>query len=292
VKCHTKPPVQARPRFDRCVGGISVRGQVGQGGVFLFSAHFGRGKGEAATWGGGLIAQSLADRRVLVVDDNPEAREIFREIVRHFGFAVDDAASGIEGLELMRKVAYDLLICDWKMPEMDGVQLVRTVQQSSGLHVPTAVIMVSAYGVEELKQETADLALAGILPKPASPSAIYDMIVAALGPPLTAQQRREGFAMTSGQAIEFSGQSILLVEDNPINQELANDLLTSAGLKVTVANNGLEALEWLDKSTFACVLMDVQMPEMDGLEATRRIRLDPRFRALPVLAMTAGAMAE
>ncbi len=98
--------------------------------------------------------------------------------------------------------------------------------------------------------------------------------------------------MATAETIEFSGESVLLVEDNPINQELANDLLSSAGLTVTVANNGAEALEWLDKARFACVLMDVQMPEMDGLEATRRIRLDPRFKDLPVITMTAGAMAE
>lgn len=98
--------------------------------------------------------------------------------------------------------------------------------------------------------------------------------------------------MSSVEEIRFSGESVLLVEDNPINQELANDLLSSAGLTVTLAENGFEALAQLEKASFACILMDVQMPEMDGLEATRRIRQDPRFRNLPIIAMTAGAMAE
>ena len=280
-------------RLIELLGGeISVSSQVGQGSTFRFSARFGKGKGLKASWGGEHVSHDLSGRRVLIIDDNPEAREIFSEIVAHFGFVVDTAASGREGMNLMTNCAYDLLICDWKMPEMDGVQLIRTIQHADGVHVPSAIIMVSAYGVEELRQETTDLVLAGILPKPASPSTIFDTIVTAFGQPLSGQQRVEGFGMAAAETIEFSGESVLLVEDNPINQELANDLLTSAGLTVTVANNGVEALEWLDKAKFACVLMDVQMPEMDGLEATRRIRLDPRFKDLPVIAMTAGAMAE
>ncbi len=273
-------------------GEISVSSQPGKGSVFTFSARFGLAQGEVFTWGGVPLPKNLSDSKVLVVDDNPEAREIFSEIIKNFGFEVHVAASAREASALMADTFYDLLICDWKMPEMDGVQFIRSIQNDPSVRPPMAVIMVSAYGVEELRQESADLVLAGILPKPASPSTIFDMILTALGQPVSAQQRPEGFGFVAGELFEFSGEAVLLVEDNPINQELANDLLTSAGLSVTVANNGRKALEWLDKATFSCVLMDVQMPEMDGLEATRRIRLDPRFKHLPVIAMTAGAMAE
>jgi PAS domain S-box-containing protein len=271
-------------------GEISVTSVLGKGSTFRFSAQFALGNGEDNTWVGAGRIMDVSGRSVLVVDDNPEALEIFRDMVSSFGFAVDIAASARIAMDRMHAKTYDLLICDWKMPEMDGVQLIRTIQREG--RAPSAVIMVSAYGVEELRNEAADLKLAGILPKPASPSTIHDTIVNALGGSLAGLGNREGKGMSSVEAMRFSGESVLLVEDNPINQELANDLLSSAGLTVTLAENGFEALAQLEKASFACILMDVQMPEMDGLEATRRIRQDPRFRNLPIIAMTAGAMAE
>ncbi|MFW2457506.1 response regulator, partial [Methyloversatilis discipulorum] len=154
---------------------------------------------------------------------------------------------------------------------------------------PPAVVMVSAYGADDLQHAGAGLAIAGVLTKPASTSSLYDAIVSALGHQVAAEGS-SGDAPGSFRSDALRGRRVLLVEDNPINQELGVEILTGAGVRVTVAENGAEALRRLDAEEFDCVLMDVQMPVMDGLEATREIRRRERLNKLPVIAMTAGAM--
>jgi PAS domain S-box-containing protein len=275
-------------------GSISVKSQPGVGSTFAFTVRLGRGKVSSQTWGSApqVLPANLSGRKVLVVDDNPEAREILSDIVERFGFAVDAAPSAAMAIERLRATRYDLLISDWKMPDMDGVELIRHLQGNRDIPAPSAIILVSAYSMEELRQESKDLTLAGILSKPASPSAIFDAIVGAFGQQLAPRAEPGGTPAAAGEHGNLQGLPVLLVEDNPINQELAQELLSSAGLVVTVANDGREALDRLAKQDFACVLMDVQMPVMDGLEATRQIRRQERFRSLPIIAMTAGAMAE
>ena len=272
-------------------GEISASSQLGQGSTFRFTACF----GVAAAVPGGSprrLPVDLSGKRVLVVDDNAEAREIFTELLGRHDLRVDEADSARAALDRMRDNNYDLLICDWKMPEINGVQLIRQLQQEKGGKLPCIVVMVSAYGVEELRQEAGDLHVAAVLAKPVTPSLMFDAIVTAFG------RQSEGgtpdnLPVSAAQdAADLAGYRVLLVEDNPINQELANDLLVSAGLEVTIANHGGEALELLANATFDAVLMDVQMPVMDGLEAARRIRREARWRDLPIIAMTAGAMAE
>lgn len=269
-------------------GSIHVESRLGAGSTFTFSAPF-----AIAAVGEREVPprpSQLQGERVLVVDDNPDSLEILCGLMSRFGMTVDRAASAVEALSRVRQQGhYRLLLCDWRMPGMDGIELVRTLSKAAGVPLPTTIIMVSAYGIDELRRLTAGLPLAGILPKPVSQSALLDMLLTATGQPLHAPEGR----MAAGPACyaeTLAGARILLVEDNPINQELAEELLRGAGAAVTVANNGKQALEKLVAAPFDCVLMDVQMPVMDGLAATRAIRAQEAYRDLPIIAMTAGAL--
>jgi CheY-like chemotaxis protein/HPt (histidine-containing phosphotransfer) domain-containing protein len=185
------------------------------------------------------------------------------------------------------------VIADWKMPGTDGVALLRALHEDAALAGPPVILMVGAYGVQALRQAAGDLPLAGLLTKPFSAPTLREAIESAFGLAPAAALRRapEGPAAAAARSA-LAGARILLVEDNAVNQEVGVGLLQRAGAHVSVAGNGREALARLADEPFDAVLMDVQMPVMDGLEACRAIRLEPRFAALPIIAMTAGALPE
>ncbi len=270
-------------------GTIDVVSHLGRGSAFTFTAPFDLpAVGDEANR---ALPDSLRGERVLVVDDNPDARELLGRLMTRLGMTVDGAASAREALALVQRPArYRLLLGDWKMPTMDGVEMVRAMAATPGARVPPVVLMANAYRIDELRRKAADLPLAGVLAKPVMPSSVLDIVLAATGntPLMAGEPRAVDQPADMGGAL--AGATVLLVEDNAINQELAQELLQGAGALVTVAGNGREALDRLAAGTFDCVLMDVQMPVMDGLEATRAIRAQQRFRDLPVIAMTAGAL--
>ncbi|WP_246296945.1 response regulator [Allochromatium humboldtianum] len=275
-------------------GEIGVESRLGVGSTFRFTVRLGRQRGVPTQ--PAVQARELLPLRVLVVDDNSTAREILEYMLRAFGFTVESAADGAEAIARLQaadaSAHFDLVLMDWKMPGMDGLETIRRLRAQTGIsHVPT-LIMVTAYGREIAHQAAAELGVAGFLTKPVTPSTLLDTIMQAIGREVSNLTRAAGRQEESSEAIaSLRGAHVLLVEDNELNQELALELLTSNGVSVEIAANGREALERLaGESRFDGVLMDCQMPVMDGYTATRAIRARPELAGLPVIAMTANVM--
>lgn len=274
-------------------GELWVSSAPGAGSTFSFTARFQK-----------QVARNLAQKvtdlamyHVLVVDDNQASREIFVKLLQNFGItatAVEDGPAGLQ--ELYRAEAeghpYDVAVIDWFMPQLNGIEVTRCIQQEGKLRYPPPVIMTTAWGRENIMQHSQDLQLAGLLVKPVTPSTLLDSMLVALGQQRVTEHRTEPMEQSLVQAIEqVRGAHLLVVEDSEINQELVTELLEQNGLSLKIANNGQEALDRLKSEDFDGVLMDCQMPVMNGYVATQEIRKQPQFQQLPVLAMTANAMA-
>ncbi|KQW00437.1 response regulator [Rhizobacter sp. Root1221] len=280
----------------RLMGGeLAVESTLGQGSLFHFSVRFGLPAGPGARAPG---HEGMRGIRTLVVDDNASARELLARMAATLGL---DAETATDGPDALRQVAladagdkpYGLVLLDWRMPGMDGVACARTLSQRADQRHPTpTVLMLTSFRRDEALRHLAEqqVTIGAMLTKPITPSALFDACSTALGlvrHPTRTEQRQE--AMLGHQA-SLSGARILLVEDNAVNRELALDVLSRAGIGVSVACDGQEALDMLGLQHFDGVLMDCQMPVMDGYAATRALRQQPRLRDLPVIAMTANAM--
>ncbi|MBI2276982.1 MAG: response regulator [Dechloromonas sp.] len=278
-------------------GRIWVESDYGHGSVFHFTARFGLQAQPALRRM--FLADELLGLRLLLVDDNAAARDILSAMARSFGLAVGVAGDGAEALHKLDEAAasgrpYDLVLIDWKMPNMDGVECLRQMQHQHSQALPT-VIMVTAHGREEAAEHAAlrGVTLKSILTKPVNPSTLLETIGAALNKGIAVETRAHEKADDQLASMRhLAGAKLLLVEDNEMNQELASELLRNAGITVRLAGNGQQALDILHRERdFDGVLMDCQMPVMDGYAATREIRRNPRWTKLPVIAMTANAMA-
>ena len=276
-------------------GEIWVESEPGQGSAFHFNAWLGRGKQERRS---NRVAEGMTGLRALVVDDNASAREILFCMLNRLGMEVETAADGAAALERIKTAGreaekrFDLVLMDWRMPGMDGLECMDQMK-NEGTSPPPAIIMVTAYGRDEALREAAGMhmELKTVVSKPVSASAIFDAVSDAMGHGLVKVSRaKERDRIYNDAMRKLQGARLLLVEDNEYNQELAVELLNASGASVEVAVNGLEALKMLEKTRYDGVLMDCQMPVMDGYTATVEIRRQERLRELPVIAMTANAM--
>jgi PAS domain S-box-containing protein len=276
-------------------GNIHVESDLGSGSSFIFTAVFGLAPDMEKKMKR-PVPVDLNKLKVLVVDDIESTRYMLQATLESFSFRVTCVASGQAALEALEAAPTDnpfkLVLMDWKMPGIDGIEASKRIKHHDTLHHVPTIIMVTAYGREEVMQQAEKVGLEGFLIKPVTPSTLLDTIMEVFG-------ERGGFrgADRLEEAWKIKpidgilGAHVLLAEDNKINQQVARELLSQAGVTVTIANNGLEAVETLDNETFDAVLMDMQMPELDGYEATRLIRKKPEYAGLPIIAMTANVMA-
>jgi two-component system, sensor histidine kinase and response regulator len=279
-------------RLVEMMGGvINLHSEPGAGSTFSFSARFGLSGAPQTMLPG--VPNRLLGCRVLVVDDNPAAREILSNLVDGLQLQVDAEASGAEALAAIYladgSAPYDLVLADYGMPGMNGLELASAIA-AGDLHAMPKVILVTAFGREEVIRQAEHASVAAVLFKPIDPSLLHDTLVNVLSQ--DAEIRSTPYQRSLPQ---FDGGKVLLVEDNDINQQIAREMLTAAGLQVTIAGNGRLALELLQTCgprAFDLVLMDIQMPEMGGHDATRLLRANPAYAQLPVIAMTAHATAE
>ena len=272
---------------DLMGGRIAVESQPGQGSVFRFVADFERA--DAAEGPGRPLPGALQSSRVLVVDDNPHALRILCGLLGAMGMTVDRASSTVQALDRSREDGpHRLVIADWKLPGSDGLELLRALHNEPV--PPLVILMAGVLSTQALRQAAVGLPLASVLPKPFSASTLREAIELACGHGAMASPSLAPAPAAAMPSRALEGARILLVEDNLINQEVGKGLLEHAGARVAVAANGQEAIDRLAGEPFDAVLMDMQMPVMDGLQACREIRRDPRYARLPIIAMTAGAL--
>ena len=282
-------------RLVNLMGGeIWVESEPGKGSEFFFTATFGlaskvpRKQMEPTP--------DLRGMRVLVIDDNASSREILQALLESMSFAVTVAATAEEGIAELEKEAkdhpYKLVVMDWKMRGMDGIKASEVIKRHPGLSTKPKIIIVTAYGREEVMRKSQKAGVEGFLLKPVSQSVLFDAIMGAFDKEIRVRKRAAPARVSTEEELrKIRGARLLLAEDNEINQQVAQEILEGAGLVVSIANNGKEAVQKVKADSYDAVLMDIQMPVMGGFEATRKIRSQKRFKGLPIIAMTAHAMA-
>jgi PAS domain S-box-containing protein len=277
-------------------GNIWVESKYGVGSTFHFTAWFGIGSGETKRR---RLIPNITGIRVLVVDDNQQAREILTDSLKGLGLRADSVSSGEDAIrELVANEAearYALVMMDWHMPGMDGLETSRIIKRGDRLKNVPKVVMVTAFGREDIRSQAEKLGIDGYLLKPVTPSSLFDTLVELFGE-VGHVAGATRMSRTDTTTHDATGVRILLVEDNEVNQQVATELFESAGAIVTVANHGGEAVRILTEREqhppFDIVFMDLQMPDMDGFTATRILRAQPRLQGLPIIAMTAHALVE
>ena len=284
-------------------GQIQVESESGHGSSFTFSLALGVAA-ETAEARRTAPSPYLVGLPALVVDDNPKARDVHAEILARLGLRPECAGSGEEALLAWTEAAeagtpFRVALVDWQMPGMDGLETCRRLREQAAAapeRPPLRTIMVTAFGREDIRGEAEELGVDGYLLKPVSPATLQDLLLSLLAPEAVAQGIPVVPAGRAPSLNRFAGIRVLLVEDNPMNRLVATELLESVGIAVTAVEDGRDALTCLQDGPasppFDAVLMDVQMPDVDGLTATRLLRADPRFATLPIIAMTAHARTE
>jgi len=275
-------------------GEIHVESEPGKGSNFIFTAQL--GIGEASEARSHIPIADLRGMRALVVDDNSTAREILSTYLESFTFDVTTAENAEVAIDILesKQELPDLIVMDWLMPGLNGLEAAQKIRQDLHLAKDPHIIIVSAFASSSLAKKSGAEYVDILITKPISPSQLFAAVMEAFGQKVDGA----GTKHLSGRQAEMDalrpiqGASLLVVEDNEINQQVASELLEHALFNVDIANHGQEAIDMISRGQYDCILMDVQMPVMDGFTATRELRKEERYKALPILAMTANATHE
>jgi len=274
-------------------GDISVASEPGQGSTFTFTTRFGLPCGHIER----LDLLNIRGMRTLIVDGQPTGRLLLQQLLQNWRFQVTTASFRDDAVHKLRRAAprapFELLLVDCKSADAEFIHEARRITSERSGTPLLAIAMVGQPARERAEEALRGMSNACVVLKPATPSRLFDAIVSLQhGEPSRS-------APVAAKKFDFAevlqpirGARVLLAEDNLVNQQVAMAFLTSAGLRVVVAQNGVEAVDWVKKEQFALVLMDMQMPDMDGVEAARVIRGLPQCARLPIIAMTAAAMDE
>ncbi len=278
-------------------GDIWMESSIGEGSKFFFTVRLKKHTHEAEPEVK-PEESALANLKVLIVDDNDTSRKILSKILNRFCYSVEEASNGQRAIELVQEKEqkgsmFDFILIDWKMKGMDGIMTIKSIQENSNVTHQPNVIMITAHGVDDASSVAHHVQIDHFLTKPVTFDRLYGAIANTMGLHSTKADAVKPKPINDHPEISrLYGAHILLVEDNELNQELAIDLLNSVGISVTLANNGLEALQAVQDANFDGILMDCQMPVMDGYKATEKIREQEEFKSIPIIALTANAMAE
>jgi PAS domain S-box-containing protein len=274
-------------------GEITVQSELGKGSDFRFTARFGIATETALS-----PAASADDERqkyILIVDDSENTRHSLVAMLDRSGYIARAVSSGEEALSALARASQsgrpiDLVLMDWRLPGINGVETSRRIKGNPTFSRIPEILMVSAFERDEVLAGHRDVIFDGFLSKPVNRRNLLDAIAATLGSNVTPAEPVPTAGPATTTATELVGRRVLLVEDNEVNRFLATELLTDLGIHVSIAVNGRECVDRVNAEPFDLVLMDIQMPVMDGLAATKLLRTDSRFQSLPIVAMTAHAM--
>jgi PAS domain S-box-containing protein len=278
-------------------GEVGVRSELGKGSTFWFTARLRLGERRAAPT---ALPVDLRGRRVLVADDNAHAAAVLRDMLQQMSLQVQVVHSGAQAIAAAKDAAhtgqaFDFAMLDWRMPGLDGLETAAGIR-ALGLARSPQIMIAVAHGQEDIVHAVQRAGIEHLVLKPVSASALLDTLMRASQgsqPALAPATQARSSARDALRGLR--GARVLLVEDNDLNQQVASELLRDAGLVVDIADNGRVALDMVqahsgEHTPYDLILMDMQMPVMDGVTATRALRQDPRHDAMPILAMTANAM--
>ncbi len=269
--------------------------ESGVGTTFCFVIEFDVASEEIKSWIQKVEStETLFSKiRMLVVDDSFSARDILCKTGESLGIKSDAVSSGEEAIAILEEKSYDLLLMDWKMQGIDGVEATKKIRANPKINPQPKIIMVTAFGREDIMAKFKETELDGLLLKPISPSSMMDNIMQAFGVELIDKKE---LTRPSVSLQGIKGAHLLVVEDNEINREFATEMLRQEGIMADVAVDGFDAIEKVKANRYDLILMDIQMPNLDGIEATRRIRklaaiLDDSYYAnVPIVALSANAL--